>query len=558
MFQCDKDSDNMSVSDDSDSDHTDNDNSDLKFEGDYSTELRIMRAKVNWENEKERRKFFRRLHRLVKNWEGNLPDLRDIFRPEEIDWLLIEDVEKNWFKSDKKYSVIEFVIRSGYEDEPKLDEDGKPLLCRPTAVHHAGFDHVASLYDPELIRKLFEIYSKFNFNYANKHGFTHFHAACIAGCNGVVAQFLVLGQDPNCLPQKPSRTWVDPPLHFAVERGRVKLVELLLRAGADPNLANRDGSTALHIICQNSDIEPAKRSFEMSSENTSPLYTSEQRRRKNFELLLRSGADPNIANDEGSTPLHVIAKTSCDSDSMMKFFKMCDDNRLQVQVDVRDKLGRTPLQWAVANCLPRSVDLLLDRGADLSSFVFPTADRFAEATSRRCEIRHFEKFPIKIASDAMAIVDHLEKRGYKLNRADALAIVKTFDDYGLIDRLDTSWPDDQQFEEKAKTIIVKDKDPKLSLYDLIQLQPREAEKLFTYADYSKLADSKEWSRFPDRRVCCTRLAELTTRGFCRRWALESFMEMTRNKFPISWCENFIDPLASKELYYVCLQASEYN
>ncbi|CAB0040395.1 unnamed protein product [Trichogramma brassicae] len=518
------------------------------------------------------KEFFR--EDLVKNdwqlmslyWKGCHPNLRELFRPEEIDWLLIEDVKRNMGKSDKKYSVIEFVIRSGYEDEPKLVEDGKPLLSRPTAVHYAEIDHGGSLYDPDLVRQLFKIYCRFNLNYTDEYGFTHFHAACKFNCCTIPRA----RTGSQLFPTKTEHELGRSTATLGYRHSRIGRIADEKRR--DPNLANQDGLTVLHIICKTdgNDIESAKMLFKISHEKNKPIdvnardrlgrtplhYALEQRHRKNFEFLLRSGADPNITDDEGSTPLHVIAKTSCDDDLMGKFFKMCDDNHLQVQVDVQDNKDRTPLQLAVMNFLPNSVDVLLDRGADLSSFVFPTEVYFAAIFNHR-QIDNFCKFKIKIASDALAIVEHLEKRGYKLNRDSALIIMKTLDDYAIFKSgsLDTSSSDGELFA-KAKTIIVKDNDPKLSLYDLIQVQPEEAQKLLTYADYSKLADSYEWWDIPGSHICAVHLSEMIPRGFCRRWALESFMEVTRNKYPISWYEKLIDSMRNEDLYLTCLKAKQ--
>ncbi|XP_023313913.1 tankyrase-1-like [Trichogramma pretiosum] len=570
MFYCNTNSDNTSGSEDV---HDDNDNSDFTFEENRLSDfekLKIMREKVNWENEKERQQFFLRLYRLVKDKKDlYVFNLRDIFRPEEIEWLLMRDIRKKKRRSDKKYSVIEFVIRSRYKDEPEIDEDGKPILRRTTALHYAAG---GDLCDHELVRQLFKIYCKFNFNYTDEYGFTHFHAACKFDCCGVVAQFLVLGQDPNCFPEEPNTSRVESPLHFAAKCGRVQVIELLLKSGADPKLANEAGLTPLHVISKTGyNIESANMLFKISDEKHTPIdinardgsgwtplhYALEREDRLTAEYLVKSGADLNIADDAGLTPLHIICKTSYGDGMLEDFLKICDDNHLQVQVDVLDNKGRTPLQWAVASFLPESVNLLLDRGADLSSFVFPTEDYYADIFVHQ-EIYNFDKLAMEIASDALAIVEHLEKRGYKLNLAGALTIMGTFAAYGIFSSrsLDTSWSDSQEFENKAKTIIVKDNDPKLSLYDLIQLQPEEAEKLLTYADYSKLADSNGRWYIPDRHICAVHLCEMITRGFCRRWALESFMEVTRNKFPISWCEKIIDSMMNNDLYFICLNASE--
>uniref|UniRef100_A0ABD2XBE0 Uncharacterized protein n=1 Tax=Trichogramma kaykai TaxID=54128 RepID=A0ABD2XBE0_9HYME len=46
----------------------------------------------------------------------------------------------------------------------------------------------------------------------------------------------------------------DTPLHSALRLGRRIWARELLRHGSDPNLANDEGSTSLHVICQRPEI----------------------------------------------------------------------------------------------------------------------------------------------------------------------------------------------------------------------------------------------------------------------------------------------------------------
>jgi ankyrin repeat protein len=72
----------------------------------------------------------------------------------------------------------------------------------------------------------------------------------------------------------------------AVRRGDVQEVARLLAAGADPNVKDLDGHTPLHIA-------------------------AEQCRADLAELLLRHGADPNAKNVRGKTPLHRAVWERC-------------------------------------------------------------------------------------------------------------------------------------------------------------------------------------------------------------------------------------------------------
>uniref|UniRef100_A0ABD2XDB8 Ankyrin repeat protein n=1 Tax=Trichogramma kaykai TaxID=54128 RepID=A0ABD2XDB8_9HYME len=171
---------------------------------------------------------------LIRNYEGDLPNLREIFQPEAIDWILKESVDQYYI------SIIDFVIETGYKDEPEIDVDGKTILRRCTPIHNALENDIAFI-----IPELFQIYDRFDLNYADEGGMTHFHLACQFGCVDEVKKFLEAGQNPYCIAEKTG----DSPLHFALANEHKNVAELLLRNGADPNLADEDGWTPLHVIC---------------------------------------------------------------------------------------------------------------------------------------------------------------------------------------------------------------------------------------------------------------------------------------------------------------------
>ncbi|CAB0029898.1 unnamed protein product [Trichogramma brassicae] len=281
-----------------------------------------------------------------------------------IDWLLSESVKVD---DDEDYDppdsepLIDFVIATGYTDKPDVDEEGKPLIRHTTAIHD-----VVKCYRNYLIPDLFKIYDKFDVNYTDESdGLTHFHAACEWGSDDVVKKFLELGQDPDCLPQEPNTTSVDPPLHKALMEERKEVVELLLRSGANPNLTNNEGKTSLHLVGPD---EVGKMFFEIIDEMNQPLpidvrdeygWTPLQRAvmfgsRKLIELLLARGSDPNLSDEEGSTLLHYICMNrdpeDRDEELANIFFKSIDNMGLTMQVDVRDNLDRTPLQSYAEHC----------------------------------------------------------------------------------------------------------------------------------------------------------------------------------------------------------------
>ncbi|XP_023319197.1 tankyrase-1-like [Trichogramma pretiosum] len=497
---------------------------------------------------------------LISNYEGDLPNLRDFFRPEAIDWILKESVDR------LDTSIIDFVIHTGYKDEPKVDKDGKPLLHRTTPIHLVPDDE-----EILIVSKLFQIFDRFDVNYIDEYGQTHFHLACRFGCEDEVLKFLEVGQDLNRITDGEGNT----PLHWALKHDRNNVTKLLLRNGADPNLANDDGQTPLHVICDNCcdySIEMAKMLLEVSDERYQPVQIDARDSGGNtplhlaidyhgyknlVELLLKNGADPNATNKKGSTPLHIVCMDGSETfDTLEIFFKTNQELDQLVQVDARDNSGRTPLQCAVARLLPDVIDLLLDQGADLTSFVFPTASHFREHFHPQCK-----SFKLKIASGLLAVVERLENRGYELSRSNALMIMQLFDEYELFLNTNSVFAkcryNNKQEREAKKTMI----NPSLSLYDLSQLRPEETAKLPTCSDFFKFARvDAHWNPHnTPGEACVKHLCEKLSRIFFRRYALDSFLELTRYQLPILCCEMILDDsLINKNLYHICLAAAGQN
>ncbi|CAB0033811.1 unnamed protein product [Trichogramma brassicae] len=531
-----------------------------------------LRENVDWEIKAERHEFFRQLDPLIVDWKAPLPNLRDFFRPEEIERLLSHCI--NYSFESRTYHqgqlFVRFAAATGYRYEPKVDEnDGEPLLLlrRTTALHQAA--RVLQGYRAagrDVIRELFKIYDIFDANYVDESGFTHFHAACMFDCDVAAKRFLELGQDPNCV----WRETGEAPLHLALssDGSNVNLLEWLMKSGANPNLANAEGSTPFHIISKkHNDSSLLKMMLELSYDKYRPMLVSARDKLGNtplhlalrfgnrdmVEWLLRNGADPNSANKKGLTPLHVTYRNY---DLLVLFFKINDEKRQPIQVDVPDDSGRTPLQWAVANMSLNTVDILLDHGADLSNFVFPSASDF---NTKFVWSVYADDFQLRLASGLLAVVERLERKGYETNRRDAMAVMRLFAHYELFPKpedLKRRWYDNKKFAQKAKKIRTRDNDESSSsLHDLIRARPEEAAKLFAITDYHELAGSRKLSENIDKRyrdACALHLCETMSRRFFRRWAPEALWELTRYRLPILCCDMIAKQLNNEDLHNICL------
>jgi ankyrin repeat protein len=165
------------------------------------------------------------------------------------------------------------------------------------------------------------------------------------------------------------------PLLAAVKEHHSKTTKLLLEAGADPNLAFKDGTTALQLAVQSGDIEIAKLLLAHGAEinhhngvgDTALIITARYGHANTAKFLIAEGARVNARNDKNSTALLVAARHDC-VDVLQVLLKN------GANVNARDKSGRGPLHRAVAGIsliegVPvktkmQIVEMLLEAGAD--------------------------------------------------------------------------------------------------------------------------------------------------------------------------------------------------
>ncbi|CAB0030033.1 unnamed protein product [Trichogramma brassicae] len=249
-----------------------------------------------------------------------------------------------------------------------------------TAFRYEFEDLVRYSQEDTLLRKLL-LLDDYLWGKRNDSGvWTHLHAACWHGFNDVVETMLKYREDPNS--REPETG--DSPLILVMKNDQVAVIEVLLKHGADPNLANKYGTTPLHMVCQKEEFNEdlAKRFFKGIDDRqqtvdvnakdrfgNTPLHLALARgHRKAVALLLRRGANPNLANAEGSRPLHLICQGYGDLEMMDTFFAVTDYVCSLGRIDVRDNRQNTPLHLALRLANSKNnrmmVSKLLTRGAN--------------------------------------------------------------------------------------------------------------------------------------------------------------------------------------------------
>jgi ankyrin repeat protein len=111
------------------------------------------------------------------------------------------------------------------------------------------------------------------------------HAAGYPDRTEAIQILLKAGANPNFQNRQG-----DGPLSMAVRWGGPQIVELLLKAGAEVNIRNASGITPLNELAQLTG------------------YYNKSDRNRIAELLLQNGADPSIADNQGNTALSLASK----------------------------------------------------------------------------------------------------------------------------------------------------------------------------------------------------------------------------------------------------------
>ena len=114
---------------------------------------------------------------------------------------------------------------------------------------------------------------------------------------------------------------MDNPLIVSAARGYAHLVKTLLNNGADINLQNKDGKTALFCA----------------------VYKNKE---ASVDVLLQKKADPNISPNDMKTPL--MEASSDGNTSLVKKLLLYGAN-----ANSKDKQGKTAYDWARNNAIER-------------------------------------------------------------------------------------------------------------------------------------------------------------------------------------------------------------
>lgn len=171
-------------------------------------------------------------------------------------------------------------------------------------------------------------------------------------------------------------------LHYAAQITvenfqKYEIIELLIESGAEVNVQDKMGRTPLHDAAEfeiNSEWDGAnKEVIEFLIKKGAEINLQDKKGKTALYISIESdcsytpidlkelGADLCIADDQGITPIHLIASHPQDDDFYVE--NLIDE----FVVNVKDKDGKTPLHYSIISSNDAIFEMLIDIGADINA-----------------------------------------------------------------------------------------------------------------------------------------------------------------------------------------------
>lgn len=233
-----------------------------------------------------------------------------------------------------------------------------PKLSNRTAVMMAIYRKLPELALPILRHPKIEI------NQQDSGGYTALSLAAFVGLTDIVKEMLEFDEIiVDVVEHSASRT----ALMFAAERNHQKIVELLLRRGAKPNLQNSSGATAMLRAVEEGSTDVVRvminpqwevNLFTLDEDNRTLLHgAAENGQTEILEILHEKGLQVDARDMIGMTPFHAACKSGT-LEAARYLLKIGADS------SIKDKYGRTPFTVAFQYGQTELMDLCKTEGTN--------------------------------------------------------------------------------------------------------------------------------------------------------------------------------------------------
>ncbi len=189
---------------------------------------------------------------------------------------------------------------------------------KPAVAESLAFLRAAEKGDIDLVRQMLSADGSLILATAGEYSGTALHWAANAQREKVLEFLVSSGADVNAK-DKRGRS----PLLIAMTgfySSSYNMARVLLAGGANPNAQDQYGIAPMHFVAQDTNVDL-------------------------FKLLTDNGADINLRDNDGNTPLHALRMTSWPVQGQNDVIKAFLD--FGAEVNIKNKEGHTPLYYAV-------------------------------------------------------------------------------------------------------------------------------------------------------------------------------------------------------------------